>query len=68
VRVVRQTIGIINGVSLRRLKPGQTYDLDSSIAGYLVVQGFAVIEMRRGQRSRRVRPNDRRKPDRQGSH
>jgi hypothetical protein len=60
VSVVRQPFGFVNGVSLRRFNPGQAYDLDSSIADYLVVQGFAVIEMRRGQRSQRDRLHDRR--------
>ena len=50
----------MNGVSLGRFKPGLTYDLDSSVADYLVLLGFAIVEMRRGQRAQRVRPNDRR--------
>lgn len=60
VRVVRQPVGYVEGASLRQLTPGRTYDFDPSIADYLVVQGYAVIEMRRGQRSQRVRLNDRR--------
>lgn len=61
VRVIRQPFGFANGVSLRQFKPGQTYDVDPSVADYLVVEGFAVIEMRRGQRSKRLRPKNRRK-------
>src|SRR3981081_4315358 len=60
VRVVRQPVGALDGVSLRRFRPGLTYDLDSSVADYLVVQGFAIVERRRSQRSQRARPNDRR--------
>jgi hypothetical protein len=52
----------VNGVSLRHYVPGQAYELgDPSLAGYLVLEGFAVFEMRRGQRSQRHRSSDRRK-------
>ena len=61
VLVLRQPLGTIDGISLRRYHAGQTYDLDPSIADYLVVQGFAIVEMRRRQRSRRARVNERRR-------
>ena len=58
---MRQPYGFADGVSLRGYRPGRAYELDPGIAEYLVLQGFARFEMRRQQRSRRVRPNDRRK-------
>jgi hypothetical protein len=50
----------MNGVQLGHFKPGLMYDLHSSVADYLVVKGFAIVERRREQRSQRVRSNDRR--------
>jgi hypothetical protein len=38
--------------------------LDPSLADYLVLQGCALIEMRREERSKRLRASDRRKYDR----
>jgi hypothetical protein len=61
VRVVRQPVGTVNGVSLAHFRPGRTYDLDPPLADYLVLQGFAIAEMRRADRSRRPRPTDRRR-------
>ncbi|HEV3215205.1 MAG TPA: hypothetical protein VGZ27_05755 [Vicinamibacterales bacterium] len=61
VRIVRRPFGFAHGVSLRRFRPGQTYDLDPSVADYLIVQGFARMEMRREERSIGARPGDRRK-------
>jgi hypothetical protein len=61
VRITRQPNGVVNGVSLRHYKPGRTYELDPLLADYLVLEGFAMIEMRRSQRSHRYRPNDRRR-------
>jgi hypothetical protein len=60
VRVIRQPTGDVDGVSLQHYHTGLTYDLPPLLADYLVLQGFAAIEMRRGQRSRRFRPTDRR--------
>ena len=61
IRVIRQPLGTVNGVSLRNYKPGRTYQLESSLADYLVLKGYAIIEMRKGARSRRLRPNERRR-------
>jgi hypothetical protein len=58
--VIRQPLGNVDGVPLTRYRPGQTYDLAPSLADYLVLQGCALIEMRREDRSKRVRPNERR--------
>lgn len=61
VRVIKKPTGTINGIELRHYQLGHTYDLDPSLADYLVVEGFAVVEMRQRNRSQRFRPNDRRR-------
>jgi hypothetical protein len=61
VRVIKQPTGWANGLEMSRFKEGRTYDLHPSLADYLVLEGYAIIEMRRSSRSRRYRPNDRRR-------
>jgi hypothetical protein len=61
VRIIRQPYGAVDGVSLGYYRPGRIYDVTPLIADFLVLRGFAVIEMRRADRSRRPRPSDRRK-------
>jgi hypothetical protein len=61
VRLIRQPFGTVNGIALHRYRLGQVYDLPPSVAEYLVLEGYAIIEMRRGQRSKRARRTDRRK-------
>jgi hypothetical protein len=41
VRIIRTGEGIVDGVSLRYLVQGCTYDLDSSVAHYLTMNGLA---------------------------
>ena len=41
VRIRKPSEGIVQGVSLSRLQPGLTYELDSRLALYLVVIGVA---------------------------
>ena len=47
VRLKRQPRGAIDGVCLRRYKAGNVYDLSAELAEYLVIEGFALLEMRR---------------------
>ena len=62
IRVVRQAVGTVNGIALRKYQPGKTYEIvDASLSDYLVLEGLATIEMRKAQRSRRERPSDRRR-------
>ena len=61
IRIVRQPSGAVDGVSLRDYDMGRRYDLPSSLAQYLVAQGFAFLEMRQSARSARWRLTDRRK-------
>jgi hypothetical protein len=61
IRIIRQPNGAVDGVSLRDYATGRRYDVPSSLAEYLVAQGFAFLEMRRSARSTRWRLTDRRK-------
>jgi hypothetical protein len=58
VKIIRQPTGKIDGVRLNRYHVGQSYDVLPTLAEYLVLQGFAVIEMRSTHSSQP--PNDRR--------
>jgi len=46
VRILKLTLGHVNGVSLRHYRPNEIYELPPSIANYLVAQGVALFEMR----------------------
>ena len=61
VRITRKPFGTVSGLDLCHYREGGTYEMDASLAEYLVLEGFAVIEMRRAQRSHRFRANDRRR-------
>jgi hypothetical protein len=61
IRIIRQPSGAVDGVRLRDYAMGRRYDLPSSLAEYLVAQGFGFLEMRRSARSARWRLTDRRK-------
>ena len=37
---------MLNGSSLSRYRAGEVYDLPVIVADYLVVEGFAIVEMR----------------------
>jgi hypothetical protein len=44
--MVRQPEGSVQGVSLSSYHPGQVYDIDPSLADYLIAEGYALAEMR----------------------
>ena len=46
VKITRQPIGMIQGMSLNYYRPGEVYDLPPSLAEYLVMERFAIVEMR----------------------
>lgn len=41
IRILKATTGVMDRVSLSRLLPGLTYDVDASLAGHLIAQGAA---------------------------
>jgi hypothetical protein len=61
VRIVREPKGSVDGMSLHFYHAGEAYEVPTQLAEYLVVEGYASIEMRQRQRSSRPRSNDRRR-------
>lgn len=59
--ILKQPTGIVAGVSLKNYRPGRVYEVTGYLANYLIVEGFALVEMRQQNRSSRVRPNERRR-------
>jgi hypothetical protein len=43
---VREATGTVFGVSLSTYRVGQNYDVAPTLAQYLVLEGYAVFEMR----------------------
>jgi hypothetical protein len=46
VRITRRPYGVVNGMSLKYYRPGEVYDLPATLAEYLVMEQFAILEMR----------------------
>jgi hypothetical protein len=46
IRIVREATGTVFGVSLSTYHVGQTYDVAPTLAQYLVLEGYAIFEMR----------------------
>ena len=46
IRITREPQGMLNGSSLNRYRAGEVYDLPVIVADFLVVEGFAIVEMR----------------------
>ena len=61
VKILRHTTDHVDGISLAHYLPGRVYDVPPLLADYLVMQGYAIFEMRRRQRSHRARPHERRR-------
>ena len=61
VRIIRESRGTVDGISLRYYHAGEAYDMSAVLAEYLVAEGFASIEMRQQERSSRHRMTDRRR-------
>jgi hypothetical protein len=43
---------MVSGVSLRNYRPGEVYDIPSTLAYYLILEEYAILEMR--DRARQV--------------
>ena len=50
VKITRQPIGRIQGMSLNHYRAGEVYDLPPSLAEYLVMEKYAIVEMRDRER------------------
>jgi hypothetical protein len=46
VRITRRPEGVVQGVSLLYYRPGEVYDVPPSLAEYLVMEDYAIFEMR----------------------
>ena len=46
MRITRQPLGIVQGVSLKHYRPGEVYELPPPLAEYLVMERYAIFEMR----------------------
>ncbi len=46
VRITRQPPGFVQGLSLKHYRPGEVYELPPPLAEYLVMEQFAIFEMR----------------------
>lgn len=46
VRITRQPLGAVQGVSLKHYRAGEVYELPPALAEYLVMERFAIFEMR----------------------
>jgi hypothetical protein len=60
--MIRTPSGVIDGMSLHYYHQGGAYEVPTALAEYLVAEGYAAVEMRRLQRSSRIRHGDRRRP------
>lgn len=63
VRITRQPVGTVQGMSLNYYRPGEVYDLPQSLAEYLVMERYAIIEMRHPERENIPVAEDRRRRD-----
>jgi hypothetical protein len=55
VKITRQPMGTVQGMSLNYYRAGEVYDLAPSLAEYLVMEKYAIVEMR--DRERHPIPN-----------
>ena len=46
VKITRRPYGVVNGMSLSYYRPGEVYDLPATLAEYLVMEHYAILEMR----------------------
>ena len=46
MRITRQPLGTVQGMSLKHYRPGEVYELPPALAEYLVMEKFAIFEMR----------------------
>ena len=46
VKITRQPRGVVQGMSLSYYKPGEVYELPPALAEFLVMEKYAILEMR----------------------
>ena len=60
VKILKQPSGRLDGMELKRYILGESYNVSPAVAEYLVLNQFAIVEVRGQQRSSRQRPHERR--------
>lgn len=55
VRITKRATGMVDGVALKKYTPGEVYDVSSTLADYLILEGLARPEMRKGNRHLKLR-------------
>ena len=60
VKILKQPTGRLDGMDLKRYMLGESYNVSPAVADFLVLNNFAIVELRGGQRSHRQRPTERR--------
>ena len=61
VKIIRQPHGRVQGLSLDHYHAGAVYDLPPSLAEYLVMEDYAIVEMRAGEKPSRPVAEERRR-------
>lgn len=62
IRIVKQPVGTVGGVSLDSYHQGRVYEVAPVVANYLIIEGLAIVEMRDKDRATKALPKeDRRK-------
>jgi hypothetical protein len=51
-------VGRVDGISLSHYHSGQIYELPPALASYLVIEGYAIVEMRHRQRFSSIGPRN----------
>jgi hypothetical protein len=61
MRIIQQSVGSVNGLSLGAYRLGQAYDVRALMADYLMAEGLAMLEMRSADGPRGFTAEDRRR-------
>ena len=61
IRIVSQPSGSVGGISLDHYHVGRVYEVEPTLANYLVAEGLATFEMRDEERPQDRPSEDRRK-------
>jgi hypothetical protein len=61
VKITRRPYGVVNGMSLIYYRPGEVYDLPPTLAEYLVMEDYAILEMRDRDKPQTPVPVERRR-------
>lgn len=64
ILIVSQPSGSVGGISLGHYHVGRVYEVEPTLANYLVAEGLATFEMRDGERPH-DRPSEERRKNRQ---